>query len=172
MTARKHWRMFYQFPKSVKNVMAGHRNFHTHFACVTFCKKNVQTWKHRSWNVCIALVTEPVSKTKEFHGEAHEPSLVLILKWGGELTPAGKLQAEELGKAFRCMYPGGQGKLISCWSTWCVQWYSFLAWLVVFFVSCKYLTFRESRPEFWVSFWSGFYDVSIVISGLSLTTPF
>ena len=39
----------------------------------------------------------------------HEPSLVLILKWGGELTPAGKIQAEELGKAFRCMYPGGQG---------------------------------------------------------------
>ena len=39
-----------------------------------------------------------------------EPSLVLILKWGGELTPAGKVQAEELGKAFRCMYPGGQGK--------------------------------------------------------------
>jgi len=38
-----------------------------------------------------------------------EPSLVLILKWGGELTPAGKIQAEELGKAFRCMYPGGQG---------------------------------------------------------------
>jgi len=37
------------------------------------------------------------------------PSLVLILKWGGELTPAGKIQAEELGKAFRCMYPGGQG---------------------------------------------------------------
>ena len=38
-----------------------------------------------------------------------EPSLVLILKWGGELTPAGKIQAEELGKAFRCMYPGGRG---------------------------------------------------------------
>ena len=34
-----------------------------------------------------------------------DPSLVLILKWGGELTPAGKTQAEELGKAFRCMYP-------------------------------------------------------------------
>ncbi|CAH1790258.1 unnamed protein product [Owenia fusiformis] len=38
-----------------------------------------------------------------------DPSLVLILKWGGELTPAGKTQAEQLGKAFRCMYPGGQG---------------------------------------------------------------
>nr|XP_022913857.1 inositol hexakisphosphate and diphosphoinositol-pentakisphosphate kinase 2 isoform X4 [Onthophagus taurus] len=39
-----------------------------------------------------------------------EPSLVLILKWGGELTPAGRIQAEELGKIFRCMYPGGQGR--------------------------------------------------------------
>ncbi|XP_078484024.1 inositol hexakisphosphate and diphosphoinositol-pentakisphosphate kinase 2 isoform X7 [Ciona intestinalis] len=36
------------------------------------------------------------------------PSLLLILKWGGELTPAGRMQAEELGRAFRCMYPGGQ----------------------------------------------------------------
>ncbi|XP_026837622.1 inositol hexakisphosphate and diphosphoinositol-pentakisphosphate kinase isoform X8 [Drosophila erecta] len=39
-----------------------------------------------------------------------EPSLVLILKWGGELTPAGRIQAEELGRIFRCMYPGGQGR--------------------------------------------------------------
>ncbi|XP_055711859.1 inositol hexakisphosphate and diphosphoinositol-pentakisphosphate kinase isoform X16 [Phlebotomus papatasi] len=39
-----------------------------------------------------------------------EPSLVLILKWGGELTPAGRVQAEELGRIFRCMYPGGQGR--------------------------------------------------------------
>ncbi|ODM97795.1 Inositol hexakisphosphate and diphosphoinositol-pentakisphosphate kinase [Orchesella cincta] len=38
-----------------------------------------------------------------------EPSLVLILKWGGELTPAGRISAEELGKIFRFMYPGGQG---------------------------------------------------------------
>ncbi|XP_075015688.1 inositol hexakisphosphate and diphosphoinositol-pentakisphosphate kinase 1 isoform X2 [Calonectris borealis] len=36
-------------------------------------------------------------------------SLLLVLKWGGELTPAGRVQAEELGRAFRCMYPGGQG---------------------------------------------------------------
>nr|XP_058915342.1 inositol hexakisphosphate and diphosphoinositol-pentakisphosphate kinase 1 isoform X22 [Kogia breviceps] len=42
-------------------------------------------------------------------GEALAPSLLLVLKWGGELTPAGRVQAEELGRAFRCMYPGGQG---------------------------------------------------------------
>ncbi|XP_031625387.1 inositol hexakisphosphate and diphosphoinositol-pentakisphosphate kinase isoform X4 [Contarinia nasturtii] len=41
--------------------------------------------------------------------DSKEPSLVLILKWGGELTPAGRIQAEELGRIFRCMYPGGQG---------------------------------------------------------------
>uniref|UniRef100_A0A8B9XC40 Inositol hexakisphosphate and diphosphoinositol-pentakisphosphate kinase n=1 Tax=Bos mutus grunniens TaxID=30521 RepID=A0A8B9XC40_BOSMU len=41
--------------------------------------------------------------------EALAPSLLLVLKWGGELTPAGRVQAEELGRAFRCMYPGGQG---------------------------------------------------------------
>ncbi|KFD48371.1 hypothetical protein M514_10783 [Trichuris suis] len=35
------------------------------------------------------------------------PCLLLIVKWGGELTNAGKIQAEELGKAFRCLYPGG-----------------------------------------------------------------
>jgi hypothetical protein len=41
-----------------------------------------------------------------------EPSLLCIVKWGGELTPGGRVQAEELGRIFRCMYPGGQG--ISC----------------------------------------------------------
>ncbi|XP_076472834.1 inositol hexakisphosphate and diphosphoinositol-pentakisphosphate kinase 2-like isoform X2 [Babylonia areolata] len=39
-----------------------------------------------------------------------DPSLLLILKWGGELTPAGRIQAENLGKAFRTLYPGGQGQ--------------------------------------------------------------
>uniref|UniRef100_A0A4W6FUZ7 Inositol hexakisphosphate and diphosphoinositol-pentakisphosphate kinase n=1 Tax=Lates calcarifer TaxID=8187 RepID=A0A4W6FUZ7_LATCA len=46
----------------------------------------------------------PVSYSKK-----DGPSLLLVLKWGGELTPAGRVQAEELGRAFRCMYPGGQG---------------------------------------------------------------
>ncbi|XP_012967791.1 inositol hexakisphosphate and diphosphoinositol-pentakisphosphate kinase 1 isoform X6 [Mesocricetus auratus] len=41
--------------------------------------------------------------------ETLTPSLLLVLKWGGELTPDGRVQAEELGRAFRCMYPGGQG---------------------------------------------------------------
>lgn len=39
-----------------------------------------------------------------------EPALLLILKWGGELTPAGQRQAGDLGHVFRCMYPGGEGE--------------------------------------------------------------
>lgn len=42
------------------------------------------------------------------------PTLLLILKWGGELTPAGRKQAEDLGRAFRCMYPGGKGTNLCC----------------------------------------------------------
>ncbi|XP_029428454.1 inositol hexakisphosphate and diphosphoinositol-pentakisphosphate kinase 2 isoform X6 [Rhinatrema bivittatum] len=51
----------------------------------------------------------PKTSSEEEDCRRDEPSLLLVLKWGGELTPAGKVQAEELGKAFRCMYPGGQG---------------------------------------------------------------
>lgn len=35
--------------------------------------------------------------------------MLCIVKWGGELTPRGRIQAEEMGRMFRCMYPGGQG---------------------------------------------------------------
>ena len=33
----------------------------------------------------------------------HQPSLLLIMKWGGELTPFGREQAVEMGKACRCV---------------------------------------------------------------------
>ncbi|XP_060080823.1 inositol hexakisphosphate and diphosphoinositol-pentakisphosphate kinase 2-like isoform X2 [Ylistrum balloti] len=46
----------------------------------------------------------------ENNDSPRQPSLLLIVKWGGELTPAGKIQAEDLGKAFRTLYPGGQGQ--------------------------------------------------------------
>lgn len=49
------------------------------------------------------------SSSDEDASRNSDPSLVLILKWGGELTPAGRVQAEELGRMFRCMYPGGGG---------------------------------------------------------------
>ncbi|XP_067320620.1 inositol hexakisphosphate and diphosphoinositol-pentakisphosphate kinase 2 isoform X14 [Anolis sagrei] len=51
----------------------------------------------------------PKTSSEEEDNRKQEPSLLLVLKWGGELTPAGRVQAEELGRAFRCMYPGGQG---------------------------------------------------------------
>uniref|UniRef100_A0A670YHC7 Inositol hexakisphosphate and diphosphoinositol-pentakisphosphate kinase n=1 Tax=Pseudonaja textilis TaxID=8673 RepID=A0A670YHC7_PSETE len=51
----------------------------------------------------------PKTSSEEEDNRRQEPSLLLVLKWGGELTPAGRVQAEELGRAFRCMYPGGQG---------------------------------------------------------------
>ncbi|KAJ3596411.1 hypothetical protein NHX12_002818, partial [Muraenolepis orangiensis] len=52
---------------------------------------------------------QPKASSEEEDSERDGPSLLLVLKWGGELTPAGRVQAEELGRAFRCMYPGGQG---------------------------------------------------------------
>ncbi|KAM4572209.1 inositol hexakisphosphate and diphosphoinositol-pentakisphosphate kinase 1 isoform 8-T8 [Odontesthes bonariensis] len=52
---------------------------------------------------------QPKASSEEEDFKKDAPSLLLVLKWGGELTPAGRVQAEELGRAFRCMYPGGQG---------------------------------------------------------------
>ncbi|XP_013014041.1 inositol hexakisphosphate and diphosphoinositol-pentakisphosphate kinase 1 isoform X5 [Cavia porcellus] len=49
------------------------------------------------------------NEQQDLQRAALAPSLLLVLKWGGELTPDGRVQAEELGRAFRCMYPGGQG---------------------------------------------------------------
>ncbi|XP_069018485.1 inositol hexakisphosphate and diphosphoinositol-pentakisphosphate kinase 2 isoform X1 [Embiotoca jacksoni] len=51
---------------------------------------------------------QPKASSEEEDYKKDGPSLLLVLKWGGELTPAGRVQAEELGRAFRCMYPGGQ----------------------------------------------------------------
>uniref|UniRef100_A0A8C4Q4T5 Inositol hexakisphosphate and diphosphoinositol-pentakisphosphate kinase n=1 Tax=Eptatretus burgeri TaxID=7764 RepID=A0A8C4Q4T5_EPTBU len=54
----------------------------------------------------------PRTSSEEDDARREEPSLLLVLKWGGELTPTGRVQAEELGRAFRCMYPGGQESLV------------------------------------------------------------
>ncbi|XP_016116387.1 inositol hexakisphosphate and diphosphoinositol-pentakisphosphate kinase 1-like isoform X1 [Sinocyclocheilus grahami] len=59
---------------------------------------------------------QPKASSEEEDVLKEGPSLLLVLKWGGELTPAGRVQAEELGRAFRCMYPGGQD---SCRSIGC-----------------------------------------------------
>uniref|UniRef100_A0AAY4D7R1 Inositol hexakisphosphate and diphosphoinositol-pentakisphosphate kinase n=1 Tax=Denticeps clupeoides TaxID=299321 RepID=A0AAY4D7R1_9TELE len=57
----------------------------------------------------VQLTYLPHGQPKTSNARKEGPSLLLVLKWGGELTPAGRVQAEELGRAFRCMYPGGQG---------------------------------------------------------------
>lgn len=62
-------------------------------------------------------VAQPKGRPRSTSSEEEvrgDPSLLLVLKWGGELTPTGRVQAEELGKVFRCMYPGGQGKCAEC----------------------------------------------------------
>ncbi|CAF4897167.1 unnamed protein product [Rotaria sp. Silwood1] len=51
------------------------------------------------------------SSEDESNSVPSQPSLLLVVKWGGQLTQTGKNQAEELGKAFRKMYPGGQGAI-------------------------------------------------------------
>jgi len=63
----------------------------------------------------VQLKYQPKGRPRNSSSEDNVPreaSLLLILKWGGELTPSGRKQAEELGKVFRCMYPGGQDLLI------------------------------------------------------------
>ncbi|KAL7046209.1 hypothetical protein ACKWTF_002513 [Chironomus riparius] len=61
----------------------------------------------------VQMKYQPNGKPKESSGdenpESQSASLMLIVKYGGELTPAGRVQAEELGKMFRCMYPGSAG---------------------------------------------------------------
>lgn len=46
-----------------------------------------------------------IKKTKE------ETSFQLILKWGGEITPAGIEQAEDLGRYYQSFYPKDEGLL-------------------------------------------------------------
>ena len=64
-------------------------------------------------HVLYCTVQQPKGRPRSTSSEEEvrgDPSLLLVLKWGGELTPTGRVQAEELGKVFRCMYPGGQGE--------------------------------------------------------------
>ena len=67
-------------------------------------------------------VAQPKGRPRSTSSEEEvrgDPSLLLVLKWGGELTPTGRVQAEELGKVFRCMYPGGQGECAECCALLC-----------------------------------------------------
>ncbi len=65
----------------------------------------------------VQIKYQPYGKPKSSSSEENEdsldgekkPSLLLILKWGGELTADGKVQAEDLGTAFRKIYPCAEG---------------------------------------------------------------
>jgi len=48
------------------------------------------------------------NKRSESDVDIETKTLLVIVKWGGELTPFGKKQAEELGRAFRCVYSDGE----------------------------------------------------------------
>ena len=50
-----------------------------------------------------------IESTVAVDADTADGHLVLIMKWGGELTPLGKYQSEQLGQMFRCMYPGSNG---------------------------------------------------------------
>ncbi len=76
-----------------------------HFFHLLFEKACCQTQAGQNTEVIVNYGALWFSDTRK-----EGPSLLLVLKWGGELTPAGRVQAEELGRAFRCMYPGGQGE--------------------------------------------------------------
>ncbi|KAL5966537.1 Inositol hexakisphosphate and diphosphoinositol-pentakisphosphate kinase [Taenia solium] len=55
------------------------------------------------------LQSDQSTSTATGTGGNNEPCILLVVKWGGELTAAGRQQAEQLGRAFRCIYPGGDG---------------------------------------------------------------
>ncbi|XP_047128442.2 inositol hexakisphosphate and diphosphoinositol-pentakisphosphate kinase 2 isoform X1 [Hydra vulgaris] len=56
----------------------------------------------------IGIISKLRGRNKvEQQKEGEENRLILIVKWGGELTPFGRKQAEDLGRAYRCLYPEG-----------------------------------------------------------------
>ncbi|CAI2320334.1 unnamed protein product [Caenorhabditis sp. 36 PRJEB53466] len=56
--------------------------------------------------VQMKYLKERETKTSDEEMKRQEAALLLILKWGGELTTAGNMQAEALGRLFRTLYPG------------------------------------------------------------------
>lgn len=56
--------------------------------------------------VQMKYLKERESKTSDEEFKSEGAALLLILKWGGELTTAGNMQAEALGRLFRTLYPG------------------------------------------------------------------
>ncbi|KAJ6224578.1 hypothetical protein RDWZM_003123 [Blomia tropicalis] len=69
--------------------------------------RNLAPQMHIPWLIPFQLDDPPIMPTTL--DIPREPSLLCIVKWGGELTSRGRIQAEDMGRVFRCMYPGGQG---------------------------------------------------------------
>lgn len=63
------------------------------------------THGRRGGSVKGALISSSEEDAYASRDDDDRPRLELVLKWGGELTPAGRIQAEELGRAFRRLYP-------------------------------------------------------------------
>ncbi|TYZ62556.1 hypothetical protein PybrP1_004757 [[Pythium] brassicae (nom. inval.)] len=62
---------------------------------------------------------EPSDDSEAVTPRKRVSKLLLIIKWGGDLTHSGEEQAEHLGQKFRqVMYPGGEGGLIRLHSTY------------------------------------------------------
>ena len=62
------------------------------------------------YSICAARNRKIQLKHQQKDSNKEQKSLMMIVKWDGEITPAGRVEAEELGRVFRCMYPGGQGQ--------------------------------------------------------------
>lgn len=77
----------------------------------------LQRWQLVGINRKVQLKPKDFSVGED--GDKHVSKLLLIIKWGGDLTHTGEDQAEKLGQKFRqMMYPGGEGGLIRLHSTY------------------------------------------------------
>ena len=72
------------------------------FVCVCLC-----VCVHACMCVCWCVWSYVIELNISF---AAGKTLLMILKWGGEITPDGEKQAKEFGTAFRCIYPDGEGE--------------------------------------------------------------
>uniref|UniRef100_K3X2Z1 Inositol hexakisphosphate and diphosphoinositol-pentakisphosphate kinase n=1 Tax=Globisporangium ultimum (strain ATCC 200006 / CBS 805.95 / DAOM BR144) TaxID=431595 RepID=K3X2Z1_GLOUD len=82
----------------------------------------LQRWQLVGINRKVQLKPKEYTLVPSADGTTQEKrvsKLLLIIKWGGDLTHSGEEQAEHLGQKFRqMMYPGGEGGLIRLHSTY------------------------------------------------------
>ena len=84
---------------------------HVQCACAYLCMHtHMHLYRYGTFSGINRKVQLKHLSKKDLNGD---PQLLLILKWGGEHTQSGQHQAEELGRAFRIIYPGGEGEYAS-----------------------------------------------------------